>query len=253
MRNSIICSIASGGVMPRNAMNLLLTVLLCAITSAAQARWYQVDVVVFRHSSGMTTAEEHWPEVASPPDFRRSVRLTEDGQRSGEGSQGGPAAFQRLARSERRLDGAARRVSGGDYELLLADAWRQPGFGVAGAKRVYLSDSRGDGDPATVVVGPGGVVTTPEPRLEGTVAIKVARLLHIEVDFLYRHEDVVVRLGETRRAKLRETHYFDHPLFGVLVQVSPFVAPEVAAVDGLDAAQAPVDEASPPADTTPGE
>lgn len=237
--------------MPRNAMNLLLAVLLCAITGAAEARWYQVDVVVFRHSSAMTTAGEHWPEIENPPDFRRSVRLAEGGQRSGESSQGGPAAFQRLARGERRLDGAARRVSGGDYELLLANAWRQPSFGVAGAKRVYLSDSKGDGDPATVVVGPGGVVTALKPRIEGTVGIKVARLLHIEVDFLYRHEDVVVRLREIRRAKLRETHYFDHPLFGVLVQVSPFVAPEVAAVDDLDAAHAPVDEANPPAAPTP--
>ncbi|MEX2482699.1 MAG: CsiV family protein [Gammaproteobacteria bacterium] len=226
-------------------MKLLLTVLLIAMASAAQARWYQVDVVVFRHSSGMTTAGEQWPELENLPDFRRSVRLDEDGQRSGEAPQGGPTAFQRLARGERRLDGAAGRVSGGDYELLLADAWRQPSFGVAGAKRVYLSDLSDGSDPATLVVGPGGVVAAIEPRIEGTVAIKVARLLHIEVDVLYRHEDVVVRLSETRRAKLRETHYFDHPLFGVLVQVSPFVVPEVAATDGLDAAYASVDEATP--------
>ena len=35
-----------------------------------------------------------------------------------------------------------------------------------------------------------------------------------------------VRIKEQRQVKLREIHYFDHPLFGVLVQVTPYVIAE---------------------------
>jgi hypothetical protein len=35
------------------------------------------------------------------------------------------------------------------------------------------------------------------------------------------NETVVYRLNESRRIKVSETHYFDHPKFGALVRVSP--------------------------------
>jgi hypothetical protein len=49
-------------------------------------------------------------------------------------------------------------------------------------------------------------------------------------DPLVNPETEFVRLTETRQIKLEELHYFDHPLFGVLVQVSRLpvlVNPEV--------------------------
>ena len=67
------------------------------------------------------------------------------------------------------------------------------------------------------------------PTTEGVVRIKVGRLLHVEVDFLYYQDGTPVRLNESRKVKLRETHYFDHPLFGVIVQVSPYVLPGAVA------------------------
>lgn len=205
---------------------LVLVVGLIVISSGAHARWYQVEVLVFRHAGGQSTGGEQWPELAARPDYTQATPLlTTAPELAATASDGDlPSPFVLLPRGEWRLGGAARRLASGAYELLHAVAWRQPGYGVAGARRVYI----GDAEP-TVRGGPGAIPGAAVPRVAGTVAIKVARLLHVEIDLVYDHDGQPVRLQETRRVKLRETHYFDHPLFGVLVQVAPFALPEAPA------------------------
>ncbi|MCP5201591.1 MAG: hypothetical protein H6977_16425 [Gammaproteobacteria bacterium] len=230
---------------------------LCALAlllaaPAAWARWYQVDVVVFRQAGAADSGGETFPALASLPDYDSAMRLVSelpdlsDEPAALPGTAPAEVAFRPLPRGERRLAGAASRLASGGYEVLVATAWRQPSFGVAGARRVYLSDLD-DGAPGEVQLGPGGVPLARTPAVEGTVAIKVARLLHVEVDFVYDHDGTPVRLAETRKAKLRETHYFDHPLFGVLVQVSPYVLPEPEAPEnaaGTDEPEDPGEEAA---------
>ncbi len=220
---------------------LALALLALLFAQVAEARWYQVEVVVFRQPPGIATGGEQWLAPDELPDYGRAVRLVRDlpslddePAPGGSAVAPGPVAFEPLPGRERRLAGVARRVDGGGYELLLAAGWRQPGFGVARPKYVYLSD-RDDAPAALPAALPDAApeAVLPAPRIQGTVAIKVARLLHVELDFLYDHEGVPVRLHETRKLKLREIHYFDHPLFGVVVQVSPYVlptAPETAEV-----------------------
>ena len=58
-------------------------------------------------------------------------------------------------------------------------------------------------------------------KVEGLVGIKVSRLLRIDLDFVYNNAEEQVRLKESRNIKLEELNYFDHPLFGILVLVSP--------------------------------
>ena len=84
----------------------------------------------------------------------------------------------------------------------------------------------------------------PELRYDGFVRLRSARFLHLDIDFAYflaPDEDgssaapgatgaalaldgearaEYARLTESRRVRLNEIHYFDHPLFGVIVQVS---------------------------------
>ncbi len=203
-------------------------VLLLALTPfAAQARWYQVEVVVFRNAGDGDG--EHFAAPDALPDFRNTVELITDlpdmdDEPPPVGSASLPVAFEALAPAERRLAGVARRLrNSGGYEVLLARAWRQPSFGVSRARRVYLSDVELSG---MSTEAPDAAALRPARRAEGIVSIKVSRLLHVEVDFLLYHEGTPVRLSETRKVKLREIHYFDHPLFGVIVQVSPWVRPD---------------------------
>lgn len=228
---------------------LVLALLALVVAQTAAARWYQVEVVVFRQPPGIATGGEQWLAPDELPDYSRAVRLVsdlpalDDEPVADDGVEAGPVAFEPLPGRERRLAGVARRVDGGGYELLLAAGWRQPGFGVARPKYVYLSDL--DGMAPAFAQGAPDTTMSLAPRVQGTVGIKVARLLHVELDFLYDHEGVPVRLHETRKLKLREIHYFDHPLFGVVVQVSPYVLPTVP-----ETAEVSADE---PEDTAPGD
>ncbi|MBD3670395.1 MAG: hypothetical protein HUJ29_06445, partial [Gammaproteobacteria bacterium] len=86
----------------------------------------------------------------------------------------------------------------------------------------------------------GGLEGPPAPFIDGTIKLIRKRFLHIEVDLLYRApyiEDAAnplareqwpqaFRLIESRRMRSSELHYLDHPMFGVLILATPYVAPE---------------------------
>ena len=241
------------------AVDMLLKKYLCAAlaallvlpgagAAAAAAGWYQVEVVVFRHLQGLSAGGEAWPELTDLPEFGRAMELIIDlPEMSDEpppltaGSEAGPTpiAFELLHKKDRKLNGVETRLrNSGEYEPLLFAAWRQPSFGVARAKRIYLSDDyltrRG---PIFTESDPAHGVSAMVPRAEGVIRVKVGRLLHVDVDFLYYHEGNPVRLTETRKLKLREIHYFDHPLFGVILQVSPWVLSQLDPKSETDAGE----------------
>ncbi len=236
---------------PNYLVRLFTLLLLTVVATSASARWYQVEVITFQHASGLSTGDEQWPELLALPDFSDTVDLIVDLPEmddepvsAGSADQHAtPIAFRQLDRGEMHLAGVERRLrNSSSYEVLSATAWRQPSFGVRRARRVYLTDS--DLRSLTAEPEPGSDAALRERHLEGIVSIKVSRLLHIEVDYLYYHEGSPIRLAETRKAKLREIHYFDHPLFGVIVQVSPYLIP-------VPVEQSSEDEA--PDDSAPGE
>ena len=66
----------------------------------------------------------------------------------------------------------------------------------------------------------------PSPMIEGEIQIRIGRVLYISTDFVKYSDGSPVRIQEQRQVKLREIHYFDHPLFGVLVQVTPYLIAE---------------------------
>jgi len=233
----------------------LRAVVLCALLALpgiAAARWYQVDVVVFRHNVESTAGGEQWPAMTELPDFSDSMDLITDlpamadepAETQTPGGAG-PLAFKALDRNERGLNDAERRLrNSSEYAPLLSAAWRQPSFCVSGAKRVHLADVDTRGATATrqSANGDSGVATVAlTPRIEGTVMLKVARQMSVDVDFIYDHDGTPVRLKASRSMKLREVHYFDHPLFGVLVQVVPFDLPEEDPSAGSGSDE-PVDE-----------
>ncbi len=80
----------------------------------------------------------------------------------------------------------------------------------------------------------------PEPIVDGAIRIRSGFYLHVDVDLTYfnalpaenrmvRTADELqqdpfmklpIKLKETRKIKLNEIHYFDHPMFGLIIQVS---------------------------------
>jgi len=146
------------------------------------------------------------------------------------------------------------------FKVLLHTSWFQAAFDADHKRAVYLHDklplpykeTGSEIRPMNVdSEGPEG------QSLFGTVRVYVSRFLHVDLDLIYRVAQQVTyyekldemknamflvpengqfnatgepittvamhgyRLNESRRIKSRELHYFDHPLFGVLLYATP--------------------------------
>lgn len=80
----------------------------------------------------------------------------------------------------------------------------------------------------------------PKPlyEVDGTVTLSLARFLHLQTDLLYRRATQETLPGdhvwtleggqfaesyisERRRMRSREVHYLDHPMMGIIVEITP--------------------------------
>ncbi len=89
--------------------------------------------------------------------------------------------------------------------------------------------------------------TNPVRSLDGTIKLHLGRYLHLETDLLYRsHQPPAAplvnntflmsinevkppptqfRMQQTRRLRSGELHYLDHPMFGMLILITPYELP----------------------------
>ena len=200
---------------PARLAALALAAVLTAVganQAAAADRWYLVEIIAFDDLEGDGIHAEVWPGDPGEPDVEGAVELTNSGGES--------RAFRLAARSELQLRdtwGALRRSA--RYRPLLHVGWRLPGLGRNAARSARIGPHLGTGRDGTVV--------------RGIVNVSLARYLHLEIDLLYDRSrtDAVTALDEAvptrfrlrskRRMRSKELHYVDHPLFGVLVLITP--------------------------------
>ncbi len=201
-----------------------------------------------------------------------------------------PHAFVLLHPDEHTLKPVRRRLARlKQYHPLLHIAWRQPGFSKKESIAVHLrGDTHHTGNSANAVeleapatedafLGPLSNI----PPVEGTARLYRARYLHMITDIRYFRpeqgevsggvftavstgeeaglgedlpEDVqptLFRLTENRRMRSKELHYLDHPLFGMLIQVTPYELPKIekppaVAPEEASPTIAPAEEKPPP-------
>ncbi len=90
--------------------------------------------------------------------------------------------------------------------------------------------------------------TNPVRSLDGTIKLHLGRYLHLETDLLYRSSQppaaapavnntfllsideikpppTQFRMQQTRRLRSGELHYLDHPMFGMLILITPYELP----------------------------
>lgn len=135
------------------------------------------------------------------------------------------------------------------YRPLLHVSWQQPGLHRNSVRSVHLESYEKTNEidthiPEEFVDSQKAeyIYTAAEIIFDGTVRLRSSHFLHVDVDLAFFPEsgfqDIktpiqgsenitpvlqqadYVRLTESRRIKLNELHYFDHPLFGVIIQVS---------------------------------
>lgn len=158
---------------------------------------------------GLDRAESQPVHIRSAPYLRTTQ--TAEPQRRGWGSQAGQAP----------------RWTGGGAEGL------QGAVTLEGTLRLYRSRylhvdldlryfrrSTGDEPPPALEQDAQTMATAP-----GTLGEQDTMVLTDEDQLLHALVYTHFRLTEHRRLRSRETHYFDHPLFGALVQVTPYELP----------------------------
>lgn len=166
---------------------------LLAAASAAQAQsgTYAIEMLVFAHPGGDALQAEAWRPAPGEPDTSRATPLAA----GGEVSVLGPSSY--------RLSGAWQALrNSGSYRPLRHVAWTQGGYSEARAPHVLIGD------------GPGA-------ELHGVVQVSRSRFLHAKIDLVYRDGGQAYRFTSRRRMRSNELHHLDHPLFSVLVIVTP--------------------------------
>ena len=213
--------------MSTHLKKLLLGSLLLLFSNLAYAKWYQVEMVVFEHLVADTSGEM-W-NSDDVPEYRNSIELVTDAS--------GSNAFKKLPPSRYKLGGVNRvlKLSSG-YRPVYHVAWQQPELTKSRAKKVHIKNQ--------------------DAKINGTVNLRGGHLLHLDLDISYFvdlltesvtsfteetiieegaspgevREEIIMeeivmsgtyaQMKETRRIKLNELHYFDHPLFGVIMRVT---------------------------------
>ncbi len=222
----------------------------------APAPWYRVELIVFARLAPDAGAHEAWPAQPGQPDLKGAVELTPPAgsAASGPGDTAvvtplGPVPYRELPSDQYRLDGVAKVLDASPrYRVLLHLSWQQPALGLRSARPVHIQ--------------------LPDGILDGSVLLTRRRYLHATLDLLYRPgadstagpadatttgsangtfttAPAVYRMQQHRRINPAALNYFDHPLFGVLLEATPIdmqsspAAPDAAPVPTAPGAGGP--------------
>jgi hypothetical protein len=203
---------------------ILLLLALSFLSINVQAA-YQVEIIIFEHLFHDAEGEVTHTGLKIP-DLSKTIQLSSD-------TGGGDSAFRLLPSSMYKLGGVYSELrSSREYRPILHLAWQQPQLTQSRSKYVHIRKDDGTVQQADV--------NDALVKLDGVIRIRSSQFLHADVDlFYFIHElsasfinanagsqdtnpiqATFVELNETRRMKLNELHYFDHPVFGMLLRVS---------------------------------
>jgi len=179
--------------------------------SAMAAEWYQIEVIAIRYPAGDSGS---WAAAEVLPDFTTATRLV-PGSEEAEPDVLTPVGYRQLPESALKLAGAYQLLArDGALEPLFHAGWYQP---AEGSRAVYLSTVSAAALPLPDAVTPAAE----KPLLEGTVKLALgAAPFRLDSTFIVQTAQTPIVLTETRRLKLDELQYLDHPLVGFLVQVT---------------------------------
>ena len=203
---------------------ILILILSLLFSSYTYANWYQVEIIVFEHLYPDTGGEQ-WYNNQGLPDVSNSVELVTD-------KTGGREAYQVLSSGQHKINGVYSALkSSRDYRPIMHIAWKQPGLTRSKAQYVHIRRTEGISDADSL--------QEDLVKVDGTVRLRGGHFLYLDIDLAYFFKSLpesminsamldgnltkqisdYTRLSESRKIKLNELHYFDHPLFGVITWV----------------------------------
>ena len=242
-------------------LGCVLAIGIIALAANAQddpLRIYKVELVLFEQLSASSEQFTEQPgEYKDWPDLENAVELSSAYQNSG---------FYLLPPTDRDLNAVIARLNKSSrYNVIEHIVWKQPGLDNTAAKAVHIHGGINYESQFPERIKPpinadeGMTVNELEPsttleQVDGTIKIVLARYLHVYTDLIFRkpvtteyeYSDGQVlqstllrdfKVRSHRRMRSRELHYLDHPLLGILVQITP-IEEDATAAD----TQLPTDE-----------
>ncbi|MCS5711807.1 CsiV family protein [Candidatus Berkiella aquae] len=212
--------------------------LLTTLSSLANEKWYHVEVIVIEAKDKSALAEE-WPLNPGKPSMANAIELGTDSATD----------FSLLKENELTLGRAKKRLQQ-HYRLVMHKGWRQMLSDKENATSIHLlggqqfSDSLAENKGYEVdgmiklsggkfinvdadllfhkpikLVSPTNPELPPSENTEGTARFAEVSLKNWKNEFGARLQ--AFRLKESSRLKADEMHYIDHPLYGIIIVVSP--------------------------------
>ena len=162
---------------------LLLLLILFFSCVQAQAKDYQIELIIFSHFSVQNESEEQWsgldPGGINFNGARPIYSLS-------------PSQFI-LKNEQHRLDQSPA------YRTLLHIAWRQLIVDASPARARLIQDN----------------------NVEGIIRVSVQRYLNVALNLVFKNNSNYFYLSQNRRMRSNELNYVDFPLYGVLIKIVP--------------------------------
>ncbi|MDX1335335.1 MAG: CsiV family protein [Gammaproteobacteria bacterium] len=223
-------------------MKIILNTLVLSLfllTQAHAATQYKVEMIFFAQDDDNAFFSENWP-------LDTGLNGLED-----ETAEDKTGEFTEMESSEFTLAGAAKALEKSPrYTLLRHIMWEQPGLEESKALKMPIAGGRDYREEYPKRMQSrweaneqGQMVEIPGPEnlneLDGSVTLVLGRYLHIYTDLIFRKPVIVEQLDEEtqeitetralfdipvqshRRMRSRELHYLDHPMVGILIEVTP--------------------------------
>ena len=191
---------------------------------AINARVYQIELEIFRNNKPSLANIERYQKPTSLPDFRKTKVLDEvvSTISINEEQLGSKyPLFKTLPENTKRLDLGEKFKNLELFTQLISIAWNHP---RNNSQEIYIASKPrylGQIELNKRFIEKNVNILNMR-NLQGTVKLEIDRLMFLELEFIYEHEEFgIVQLREKRRIKLNELNYFDHPLFGIITLVSP--------------------------------
>ena len=183
--------------------------------AVAETPFYKIEVIVFESLALSGWTEEYWPEDTELPNTSQSSSVFNTNHKP---------LWIRNATTE--LTNKADALNRKGYRVLFHQAWTQAAYPNKNAHKVLIEGNSNYGT-----------------SFLGTVRLYKTRYAHVDFDLEFERlipqkvRDVFAKqhnintsdlanswrfdVQESRKIKPTELHYIDHPLFGILVQITP--------------------------------
>ncbi len=172
----------------RDLISLLIAIFLSSNISANE-KLYTIELIIF--TQDMPNSEV-FDQVESKIVWPRRLAEISDYPVATDENIGLLSSYQDIGKSN-------------NYQPLMYVAWTQSVKSNRFSKAVRITNSEG--------------------TIDGYFRMQRGHYVHMQADIEFSpelyEESVIYRLNEKRRFKLNETHYLDHPKFGILAKISP--------------------------------